>query len=68
MSKPEGGLHTLAYRVDPAVLGDVVLYPLSASFQTAWDGLVSKTRRRAGRGDVPSRADDDDRDVRSVRR
>ena len=58
MSKPEGGLHTLTYRVDPAVLGDVVLYPLSASFQTAWDGLVSKTRRRAGRGDIMPRYSD----------
>lgn len=46
------GLHTLCYPIDPDTLGDLVLYPLTAEFQLAWDRLAQQIKRRAERDEI----------------
>ena len=46
---PDNGLHTLCYRIDPAVLGGLVRYPLTAEFLTAWDAFSKRTRAAVDR-------------------
>lgn len=43
------GLHTLCYRIDPAMLGSLVRYPLTAEFLTAWDAFTKRAKARVGR-------------------
>lgn len=45
------GLHTLCYRIDPALLGSLVRYPLTTGFLTAWEGFTKRARTRVG-GDL----------------
>ena len=46
------GLHTLCYRIDPDTLGDLVLYPLTAEFLTAWDGFAQMIKARGNRDEI----------------
>lgn len=46
MSQSDPGLHTLDYRIDPAGLGSLVLYPMTAEFRTAWDRFETEVRQR----------------------
>ncbi|MEV0246003.1 RNaseH domain-containing protein [Nocardia sp. NPDC050712] len=46
MNQSEPGLHTLDFRIDPAVLGSLVLYPMTADFSVAWERFVSAVRRK----------------------
>ncbi len=46
---PGNGLHTLCYRIDPAILGDLVRYPLTAEFLTAWEAFAKRSRAAADR-------------------
>lgn len=46
------GLHTLCYPIDPDTLGDLVLYPLTAEFQVAWDLLAQQVKKRAERDEI----------------
>lgn len=46
------GLHTLCYRIDPDTLGDLVLYPLTAEFLTAWDSFARLVNTRPSHDEV----------------
>jgi hypothetical protein len=46
------GLHTLCYPIDPDSLGDLVLYPLTAEFQLAWEQLAQQGKKRAERDEI----------------
>lgn len=46
------GLHTLSYRIDPDTLGDLVLYPLTAEFLTAWEGFARLIKARGNRDEI----------------
>lgn len=46
------GLHTLCYRIDPDTLGDLVLYPLTAEFLTAWEGFARLIKARGNRDEI----------------
>lgn len=47
MTEPEIGLHTLTYRIEPAQLGELVLYPLGPAFAASWDRFVKTIKRRS---------------------
>lgn len=46
------GLHTLCYPIDPDALGDLVLYPLTEEFRTAWDGFARLIKGRGTRDEI----------------
>ncbi|WP_194838940.1 pPIWI_RE module domain-containing protein, partial [Nocardia sp. XZ_19_369] len=55
MIQNETGLHTLDYRIDPAALGSLVLYPMPPAFRSAWEQFEKSVRQRAGRDSLSPR-------------
>lgn len=55
MTTTDGGLHTLTYQIDPDALGQLALYPLTASFRSAWDHFEQTVKRRSNRWDITPR-------------
>ena len=55
MTMSETDLHTLTYRVDAAQLGELVLYPLTSAFSSAWDRFEARVKRHQSKHEFSPR-------------